>query len=126
MKDKEGLVFNCPVEAALDVMGGKWKPVILWHLNQHAHRFGELRRAIPRVSEKVLIEQLRQLEKSGVVARDVKEVVPPVVTYSLTEHGQTLKQAITSLSDWGWHHAEQTGARILVVDDSGRRRAFED
>ncbi|RYX83207.1 transcriptional regulator [bacterium] len=116
MKDENELIFNCPVEAALDVMGGKWKPVILWHLSQREHRFGELRRAIPRVSEKVLIEQLRQLEKSGVVARDVKETVPPTVTYSLTEYGQTLKQAITSLSEWGLHHAEQTGARILVVE----------
>ena len=125
MQDERGAVFNCPVEAALDVMGGKWKPVILWYLSQGDHRFGELRRAIPRVSEKVLIEQLRQLEKSGVVARDVKATVPPEVTYSLTEHGQTLKRAITSLSEWGQHHAEQTGARILVVAQTGGEIAPE-
>ena len=110
------LIFNCPVEAALEAMGGKWKPVILWHLSQRDIRFGALRRAIPRVSEKVLIEQLRQLEKSGVVARHVEATVPPMVTYSLTEHGQTLKQAIASLSDWGVGHAKQIGAQILIVD----------
>ena len=110
------LVFNCPVEAALEAMGGKWKPVILWHLSQRDTRFGALRRAIPRVSEKVLIEQLRQLEKSGVVSRHIEATVPPKVTYSLTEHGQTLKQAIASLSDWGVGHAKQIGAQILIVD----------
>ncbi len=75
MKQLTGPIFNCPVEAALDAMGGKWKPVILWHLSQRDHRFGALRRAIPRVTEKVLIEQLRQLEKSGVVSRHVEETV---------------------------------------------------
>lgn len=118
MKEAGEQTFNCPVEAALDVMGGKWKPVILWHLSQHDNRFGELRRAIPHVSEKVLTEQLRQLEKSGVVAREVNPTVPPEVTYTLTQYGQTLKRAITALSDWGLHHAEQTGARILIMDSA--------
>jgi DNA-binding HxlR family transcriptional regulator len=121
MKQPTGPVFNCPVEAALDAMGGKWKPVILWHLSQRNHRFGALRRAIPRVTEKVLIEQLRQLESSGVVSRHVKETMPPVVTYSLTEHGKTLKKAITSLSDWGVHHAKRMDAQILVVEQARQR-----
>jgi DNA-binding HxlR family transcriptional regulator len=116
MKEKECLTFNCPVEAALEAMGGKWKPVILWHLSQGDCRFSELRRAIPRVTEKVLIEQLRQLERSGVVSRHVVETVPPMVTYSLTEHGQTLKQAILSVSEWGKHHAARIGAQILIVE----------
>jgi DNA-binding HxlR family transcriptional regulator len=116
MSKKERLVFNCPVEAALDAMGGKWKPVILWHLNQREYRFNDLRRAIPRVTEKVLVEQLRELERSGVVSRRVIETVPPMVSYSLTQHGQTLKQAITAVSDWGLHHAATIGAEILIVD----------
>ena len=110
------LIFNCPVEAALEAMGGKWKPVILWHLSQRDTRFGDLRRSIPRVAEKVLIEQLRQLENSGIVSRHVEATVPPKVTYSLTPHGQALKQAIASLSDWGIGHAQQIGAHILIVD----------
>lgn len=113
---KHPLQFNCPVEAALDVTGGKWKPVILWHLSQSDHRFGVLRRAIPIVSEKVLVEQLRQLEQSGVMLRHVEDTVPPTVTYSLSPHGHTLKVAINSLSDWGLQHAQQIGAHILIVD----------
>lgn len=101
MAQPEPLIFNCPVEAALDAMGGKWKPVISWHLSQHDFRFGELRRAIPRVSQKVLVEQLRQLEKSGVVARHIEPTVPPMVSYSLTPHGETLKA--------GHHVAERVG-----------------
>jgi DNA-binding HxlR family transcriptional regulator len=91
----------------------------LWHLSQRDHRFNELRRRHPRVTEKVLIEQLRQLERSGVVARQVEETVPPMVTYSLTEHGQTLKKAIGAVSDWGLHHADRIGAQILIVDHKG-------
>jgi len=64
---------------------------------------------------------LRQLEKSGVVSRHVQETVPPVVTYSLTARGQTLKQAITSLSDWGLHHAPRIDAQILVVEQAKPR-----
>ncbi|MBC7805249.1 MAG: helix-turn-helix transcriptional regulator [Akkermansiaceae bacterium] len=116
MADTKPFIFNCPVEAALEAIGGKWKPVILWHLSQREYRFGELRRAIPRATEKVLIEQLRQLERSGVVSREVTGTVPPAVTYSLTEHGHTLKQAIFSVSEWGLLHAEKIGAQILIVD----------
>ena len=75
--------------------------MILWHLNQRSHRFGALKRAIPRVSEKVLIEQLRQLKRSALVSRHVQETVPPSVTYSLSKHGQSLKHAIEALSAWG-------------------------
>jgi DNA-binding HxlR family transcriptional regulator len=109
------LIFNCPVEAALNAMGGKWKPVILWHLSHREFRFGELRRAIPRVTEKVLIEQLRQLEGSGVVERRVVETVPPMVSYSLTPHGRSLKSAIGALSEWGLDHAGRIGAQVLIV-----------
>lgn len=115
MKQQKTLIFNCPVEAALEVIGGKWKPVILWHLSEQELRFSELRRAIPRVTEKVLAGQLRQLEQSTVISRRVVETVPPMVSYSLTEHGQSLKRAIHAVSDWGIVHAEKTGAEILIV-----------
>ncbi|MBC8104156.1 MAG: helix-turn-helix transcriptional regulator [Cytophagales bacterium] len=121
MRKTEPLVFNCPVEAALEAIGGKWKPVILWHLSHGELRFGALKRAIPRVTEKVLIEQLRQLERSGVVARAVVETIPPAVTYSLTEHGRSLKEAIFSISAWGLLHAETIHARILIVDAAAER-----
>jgi DNA-binding HxlR family transcriptional regulator len=85
-------VYNCPVEAAIDVIGGKWKPLILWWLHQRTHRFAELRRKIPRITEKMLTQHLRELEADGIVHRQVYAAVPPKVEYSLTEYGQSLKR----------------------------------
>jgi DNA-binding HxlR family transcriptional regulator len=106
--------YNCPVEAALDVFGGKWKAVILWWLQQRTWRFGELRRQIPRITEKMLTQQLRELEADGVVARRVYPVVPPRVEYSLTEYGQSLKQALRAICEWGHDHMERIGAVALL------------
>ncbi len=93
--------FNCGLDAALAVMGGKWKPLILYHLTYEARRYGELRRAIGGVSDKMLIQQLKELEADGVVDRlDFKEI-PPKVEYSLTPFGQTLAEALKPLCGWG-------------------------
>ena len=83
--------FNCPVEATLSVIGGKWKVVILFHLAKAGtHRFAELGRKIPGVSERMLTQQLRELEADGIVLRKVYPEVPPKVEYSMTEYGKTL------------------------------------
>lgn len=93
--------YLCGLDAAVDVVGGKWKPLILWALNVSPRRFGELRREIEGISEKVLIQQLRELERDGIVARTVHEQVPPKVVYSLTPRGITLNEALEPLGDWG-------------------------
>jgi DNA-binding HxlR family transcriptional regulator len=102
--------YNCPVEAAIEVFGGKWKPLILWWLQQRTWRFAELRRQIPGITEKMLTQQLRELEADGIVDRRVYPTVPPKVEYSLTEYGQSLKRALRSICDWGRAHMERIGA----------------
>ena len=95
---------NCPVEAALDVIGGKWKAVILFRLLEGTKRFNELRRLLPRVTQRMLTNQLRELERDGIVHREVYAQVPPKVEYSLTDFGQTLLPVLLSLKRWGEEH----------------------
>jgi len=100
MKDPHG----CPVQAAINVMSGKWKVQILWHLSFGPLRFAALRNKLRRISEKVLTDQLRQLETDGVVQRHVLHSVPPAVTYSLNAEGEKLVPLMESLCDWGSAH----------------------
>jgi DNA-binding HxlR family transcriptional regulator len=106
--------YNCPVEAAIDVFGGKWKVLILWWLQQRTWRFAELRRQIPGITEKMLTQQLRELEADGIVDRRIYPTVPPRVEYSLTEYGQSLKRALRALCDWGRNHMERIGAAQVL------------
>jgi DNA-binding HxlR family transcriptional regulator len=107
-------VFSCPVEAAQDVIGGKWKPIILWHLHatKGPCRFGMLRRAIPNATEKMIVQQLRELESTGIVRRRVFREVPPRVEYSLTEEGKDLREALEDVCKWGERYARRIGAVI--------------
>jgi DNA-binding HxlR family transcriptional regulator len=102
--------YNCPVEAAVDVFGGKWKALILWWLQERTWRFAELRRQIPGITEKMLTQQLRELEADGIVYRRVYPTVPPKVEYSLTEYGRSLKRALRAICDWGRNHLQRIGA----------------
>jgi DNA-binding HxlR family transcriptional regulator len=102
--------YNCPVEATLDVIGGKWKALILFWLKDQVCRFGELRRRIPDVSERMLTQQLRELEGHGVVRRQVYPVVPPKVEYSLTPYGRTLRPITELMCAWGEKHLERLEA----------------
>ncbi len=97
-------VEGCPVEAALEVIGGKWKGVTLFHLLQGTKRFSELQREIGSVTQRMLTKQLRELEDSGLVHREVYPVVPPKVEYSLTQKGQTLGPILNALKNWGEEH----------------------
>ncbi|NSL43377.1 helix-turn-helix domain-containing protein [Streptomyces sp. 8P21H-1] len=100
--------YSCGLDAAVDVVGGKWKPLILWALHDAGTlRFGELRRNVPGVSEKVLSQQVRELEADGVVHREVYGEVPPRVEYSLTELGQALNTALLPLGEWGEQHMRE-------------------
>ena len=91
----------CPVSFALDKVGGRWKPLILWNLRNGQLRYNELKKAIPPITEKMLIQHLKQLESDQLVLREVLEVMPPHVTYSLTTTVTELLPALTALADWG-------------------------
>jgi len=93
--------FGCPVEAALEAIGGKWKGVILYHLQSGSKRFNELRRLIPDVTQRMLTKQLRELESDQIINRRVYAEVPPRVEYSLTEFGETLTPILAALKEWG-------------------------
>lgn len=97
--------FNCGLGPALKVIAGKWKPTIIWQLHSRPLRFGALRRGVVGISEKVLAEQLRELELAGVVRREDFGEVPPKVEYSLTPAGAELNEAVHALADWGQRHA---------------------
>jgi DNA-binding HxlR family transcriptional regulator len=103
--------YICGIDAAMDVVSGKWKSLILWELHHHGtRRFGELRRGLPGVSEKMLVQHLRELEEDGLVHREVYREVPPRVEYSLTEHGKTLNEALLPLGTWGTRRVERLAA----------------
>lgn len=92
---------GCPVEVTLDVIGGKWKGIILFHLINGKKRFNEFQKLHPCITQRMLTLQLRELEKHGVVHREVYKEVPPKVEYSLTEFGETLIPIILLMKDWG-------------------------
>lgn len=98
---KNGKSYHCPVEAALDVIGGKWKPLILWALGDNVLRFGELQKELPDINTKMLTKQLRALEEDGVIKRTVYPEVPPRVEYRITDFGKTLIPILEALCDWG-------------------------
>jgi len=96
---------TCPVKVTADVISGKWKPLILYFLKSGAKRYGELRRQIPKPSHKVLTQQLRQLERDGIVRRRVYPQVPPKVEYSLSLYGKTLVPILNLMAQWGARHS---------------------
>jgi DNA-binding HxlR family transcriptional regulator len=108
--------YGCPVEVPISLIGGRWKPIILWYLLGGPRRNGELRRLIQRISQKMLTQQLRELEADGLVSRRVYDHVPPKVVYSLTRQGRTLEPILRALCDWGYYWARRTGASIDVID----------
>lgn len=99
----------CPTTASLDVLGGKWKIFILSQLAQGMQRFGALKKAIPGVTQKMLTQQLRELEDAGLVRRTVYPEVPPRVEYDLTAHGLTLRPVLQALNSWGRTHLQFLG-----------------
>ena len=104
MPENKCEVFVSGLDASIDVVGGKWKVLILWTLGGGARRFGELKRSLPGISEKVLVQHLRELERDEVVHREAHHTVPPKVEYSLTGSGATLIEALRPLGAWGCEH----------------------
>jgi len=101
--------YYCPVKLTTDVIGGKWKPLILFYLESGTKRFGELRKLIPGMTKKMLTQHLRDLERDGIIRRKVYAVVPPKVEYSLTKHGESLKPILKLMSAWGAKHRKWYG-----------------
>jgi DNA-binding HxlR family transcriptional regulator len=112
--------FSCGLDVALAVIGGKWKPLILFHLVDGARRFGELRRLVAGISEKVLTQQLKELEADGILSRTDYRELPPRVEYAMTAFGRTLATALMPLCAWGAaHKAEvETMQRIQVAHEA--------
>jgi DNA-binding HxlR family transcriptional regulator len=108
---------ECPVHDALLVIGGTWKPVIIFYLLEGTKRFGQLRKLMPEATQKMLTQQLRELERDGIVVRKVYHQVPPKVEYSVTQLGLTLRPAMTELCRWGKAYASK------ARDKSSRARA---
>ncbi|PLX86697.1 MAG: transcriptional regulator [Desulfuromonas sp.] len=99
--------YRCGVELTLEAIGGKWKGVILWHLLHKTLRFSQLQLRLPGVTQKMLTQQLRELERDGLVHREVYAEVPPRVEYSLTSEGETLRPLLSLMCEWGRGRAEE-------------------
>lgn len=102
-----GTVF---VQTTLKVLGGKWKILILWHLKDQTRRFSDLKRLMPEITEKMLIQQLRELEGDDLINRTVYSQVPPKVEYSFTDYGRTLEPALKALCEWGQEHLKRVAS----------------
>lgn len=117
MKEK---IYNIGVEATMDVIGGKWKPIILCNLRHGALRTSALKKQIPGISQKMLTQQLRELEESNIVHREVFNQVPPKVEYSLSEYGNTLGFVLDNLCAWGEMHVQnlkENGQSVFLKTD---------
>ena len=104
--------YNCSFELAVDMFGGKWKGLVLGNLQHGTMRYGELRKAIPKITQKMLTQTLRDLEKHQLITRKVYQVVPPKVEYTITEHAEKLIPILQSIQDWGDYmvdHIENEG-----------------
>ncbi|MFA6114118.1 MAG: helix-turn-helix domain-containing protein [Sphingomonas sp.] len=115
-----------PAERALKVIAGRWKPIILYHLFDGPRRLSDLKRQMPEISQKVLIQQLREMEEHGIVHREVYRQVPPRVDYSATPLGLSLEPVLLALCDWGRHHAAELDDLDRLADCAvmpPRRRA---
>ncbi|WP_223411496.1 winged helix-turn-helix transcriptional regulator [Occultella gossypii] len=106
--------YICGIDAAMDVITGKWKSLILWELDHGTRRFSALRRGLPGVSEKMLVQHLREMEVDGLVHREVFREVPPRVEYSLTEAGAALNAALAPLGAWGTDRIKRIGAPMVA------------
>lgn len=112
--------FSCGLDVTLRVISGKWKPLILYFLGQGPVRYGELRRAVRGVSDKMLIQQLKELEADGLVKRTDYKEVPPRVDYNLTPLGHSLAKALTPLCNWGTEHMPEV-ARVFAEREKWRK-----
>ena len=112
--NREIVLSECPVTYVMSKIGGHWKPIILYHLLAGSKRYSEIKRAMPHITEKMLIQHLKQLESDKLLIREAKPVVPPYVTYSLTEAGQELESVINAMAAWAFRDMERSGINCEV------------
>lgn len=112
--------FVCGLDVVLAVLGGKWKLLVMYHLARGTHRYGELRRAVGGVSDKVLIQQLKELQADGLIERTDYREIPPRVEYSLTGFGRSLADSMAPLCEWGNKHEAQV-SKIVSRRSSGAK-----
>jgi len=105
-KQRHTAYTDCPVEATLDIIGGKWKSIILFRVLEETRRFNELRRLVPNLTQRMLTNQLRELEHDGLISRKVYAQVPPKVEYSITDLGKTLEPVLLALTQWAEQHMQ--------------------
>jgi DNA-binding HxlR family transcriptional regulator len=111
----DGKEYHCAMDITMDYIGGKWKTVVLWYLKNKTMRFGELKKQIPDITEKMLSIQLKKLEEDGVVKREEFDEIPLRVEYSLTEFGKTLVPVLEAIAKWGRTLGETEGVMKEVV-----------
>ena len=117
-----GRLYHCALDVTMDLVGGKWKTIVLWYLRKDKLRFSELRKLIPGITEKMLSMQLRQLEQDGFVSRTVYPEVPPRVEYALTPHGRTLLPLLEEIAAWGRMMGKKHGT-VEKVERPAKKKA---
>ena len=110
--NRDGCKYNCPVGVTLELIGGKYKSLILWHLINSTLRFGELQKLIPQATPKMLTQKLRELEEDNLITRTVYPVVPPKVEYSLTDSGRSIRPILSAMYDWGAAYMAENGLEV--------------
>ena len=110
--EMDGKIYHCALDITMSYISGKWKTVILWYLRKEPHRFSELNRQIPQITEKMLSLQLKELESDGIVSRTIYAEVPPRVEYALTDFGKTMIPMLEEIAAWGKTLAKSRGQLV--------------
>ncbi|MCT4632218.1 MAG: helix-turn-helix transcriptional regulator [Firmicutes bacterium] len=109
--------YICPLALSVDVLGGKWKMQIMWHLKDDILRYTELKKKLSKISQKILTLNLRELEEAGLVSRKIYPVSPPKVEYSLTEYGETIIPILDAIHMWGKDYSEEFGVDVEAAEE---------
>jgi len=112
----KGIEYNCSMELTLDIIGGKWKPIIIWHLGKRTMRFNELKRSLPNITQKMLTQQLRALEDDELINRIAYNQVPPKVEYSLISYGRSLLPILANLCDWAIDYSNTVEEKNMLKE----------
>ncbi|GGH29414.1 winged helix-turn-helix transcriptional regulator [Dyadobacter endophyticus] len=112
--NREIVMQECPVTYVMNKIGGHWKPIILFHLLAGSKRYSEIKKAMPHITEKMLIQHLKQLENDRLLIREAKAVVPPYVTYTLTEGGRELEPVINAMAEWAYKDMKRSNLPVAA------------